>query len=792
MKNGWKAVLKPSALVRRRATPRAQFLFLILGPLFALLLLFVSLSGCSGQNTPYSSRSADSLEYVGSIVCAECHQSEMQAWTGSDHDLAMEKATPETVLGDFQNAVFSHLGVETRFFQRGDSFFVRTEGPSGKPETFHVQYTFGVRPLQQYLVPFSDGRVQTLTVAWDTEKNRWFSLYPGERIRPDDWLHWTKGGMNWNYMCAECHSTNLKKNFDLETNTYHTTFSEIDVSCESCHGPGSRHVAWGRQPDAERNGTASTGLIVDLKGPENARTQIETCAPCHSRRRIVSTDFLPGSKYLDYYAPELLDSNLYFADGQIKDEVYVYASFLQSKMYHNGVRCSDCHDPHSTRIVLQGNALCNQCHSPEQYDAPTHLHHIPGTSGAQCVDCHMPERTYMVVDPRRDHSFKVPRPDLTARIGIPNACNGCHTSQSPEWARDTIVSWFGSSRRDTTNFALAFAAGRDRRAEAEPELTGIVQKRDRPGIVRATALSLLGSYGSPTAGHTSQAALADPDPLVRAAAVRNLEYLPPDDLYQQITPIVADSVRLVRTEAARVLSRIASSRFSENRSTGEAAAFWKALQEYRASQKAVEDQPGAHLNLAVIHENLSEPYEAEAAYRTAIRLDSSFVPARMNLALLLDRLRMNSEQQGQVQQAASLRMASEEQLKAALRFQPDMPELHYTLGLLLAEDEASLSEAAKHLSRAASLSPQNARIHYNAGLAYQQLGQNGRAEELLLAANRIQADQPDFLNALSVFYFQQQRWKDALSYTLALNNLYPNTPALDQRIAYIRRQLGQE
>ena len=767
---------------------RDQPLTLLVSALGVVVLAFLW-AGCNrGEGGAISREEAAGLAYVGRGVCAECHAEETALFKGSYHDLAMDFATPETVLGDFNDAAFTHFGMTTRFFREGDRYFTYTEGPGGEMDTFLVKYTFGVYPLQQYMVEFPDGRVQNLTIAWDSSKNRWFSLYPDERHAPDDWLHWTNAGMNWNYMCAECHSTDLEKNFDLATNTYHTTWFEIDVSCESCHGPGERHVELARRDDYDPK---RSGLIVNLSGVENQRTQIETCAPCHSRRREIDPDFLPGDAYLDHYAVELLDENLYYPDGQILDEVYVYGSFTQSKMYHNGVRCSDCHDPHSTKIKLQGNALCLQCHAPALYDGPIHHHH-PDTSqaGSQCVDCHMPERPYMVVDPRRDHSFHLPRPDLSVDLGIPNVCNRCHTDQTPEWARDKVIEWYGPNRRNEPHFARAFVAGRKREPGGIAALSVVVGDTSRAAIVRATAVSILAGYGTPEAVAACRPALRDLQPLVRSAAVRCVESLPDDPLYENVTPLLTDETRLVRTEAARVLSRLGRERFGSTPGTDRAGSFRSALDEYIRSQEAVNDQAAAHLNIAVIHENLGEIDQAEGRYETALRLDSSFVPARINLAMLYDRRRQTAMQTGQTATAERLRTLAERQLTQAVRFEPDLAEAHYLLGLLLAEHPGRLAEAAERLAEAARLSPANARMQYNAGLAYQQLENRSQAERFLLAAHRLESRQPDYLNALSVLYIQMQRWPDALKYAEMLAEQFPGSPDVQQRLAYIRGQIG--
>ncbi|MEZ6071505.1 MAG: multiheme c-type cytochrome [Pirellulales bacterium] len=422
-------------------------------------------------------------EYVGRNSCIQCHAGQYERWQDSPHDLAMDLATEETVLGDFNDATLEHYGVRSRMFRDGERFMIETDGPKGDLETFEVKYTFGVEPLQQYMVEFDDGRVQVLPIAWDTKERRWFHLYPDQDIPAGDWLHWTGAGQTWNYMCVECHSTGVERNYDVATDSYATAYSEIDTSCEACHGPGSLHVELAERPSLFWDRRIGYGL-ADLKS--TAKGEIDTCAPCHSRRRVIYPGYEPGDEYLDFYLPEMLAGQHYHVDGQIKEEDYVYGSFLQSLMYHKGVRCTDCHDPHSTKLKFEGNKLCGQCHSPGKYDGPLHHRHKVGTPGAQCVDCHMPETTYMVVDPRRDHSIRIPRPDLTVALGTPNACNGCHNDKSADWAADQIVEWYGDSpHRQVPHFGHVIAAGRQHAAGADDALAELAATQSQPAIVRA-------------------------------------------------------------------------------------------------------------------------------------------------------------------------------------------------------------------------------------------------------------------------------------------------------------------
>jgi predicted CXXCH cytochrome family protein len=655
----------------------------------------------------------------------------------------MCEATSSTGKGNFDDQTFTHGKITSRFFREGDRYLVTTEGPTGKLETYPVSYTFGLTPLQQYLIPFPGGRLQALSIAWDTRRKRWFHLYPDETIPHDDVLHWTKPSQNWNYMCAQCHSTNLQKNHDLATDTYATTYSEISVGCEACHGPGSVHVDLARSTWPSRDPRWNPGRGYGLAALREQKPQIDTCAMCHSRRGILAPGFKPGQEFLDHYVPELLDNDLYFADGQIRDEVYEYGSFLQSKMYRNGVRCTSCHDPHTARVLAEGNNLCTRCHFSGRYEGPQHHRHQHGSTGSLCVECHMPSRTYMVVDPRRDHSLRVPRADLSVTLGTPNACNDCHKDRQPEWARDHIIAWYGPRRVDDPHYGPVLAAGKARKPEAEAMLIGLSKRRDVGPVVRASAVSLLGRYTGPRSGQALAAFLSDSEPLVRAAAVRALENRPIAGLDRVLPPLLEDRVRLVRSEAARVLSQFSVDHLPQT----QRRAFQRALAEYEAGQMAVSDHGTAHHNLGIVYGNLGQLQKAQSAYQTALRLNPDFIPARFNLAMVYNRMENKP--------------AAEQTLREVIARSPDMSEAHYSLGLLLAEDERRIEEAAEALARAVRLDPNRSRAQYNYGLALQRLRRLSEAEAALLAAHKLEPTSTDYLYALAVFFAQQKRWSDA-------------------------------
>ncbi len=686
--------------------------------------------------------------FVGSQACGSCHASEMQAWRGSQHDLAMQEMTPDTVLGDFENASFEHFGVKTRFTRRDGRYFVETDGPDGKPAEFEARYTFGVDPLQQYLVQLPGGRLQAFWIAWDTRPRsagggRWFALYPHEAIRAGDRLHWTGIDQNWNFMCADCHSTNVERRYDAAHDRFDTTWSEIAVGCEACHGPGSAHVAWAALPPAERSAAptaAPAGLTVAQRDrrdvvwrldpatgnstrtpPAHGGREIETCAPCHARRSQIAEGWKAGDAFLDHYLPATLSPPLYHVDGQQDDEVYVWGSFLQSRMYAHGVTCSDCHDPHSLRLRAEGNALCGSCHDPAKYDVAAHHFHPAGSAGAQCASCHMPAKTYMQIDPRRDHSFRVPRPDQTVAFGTPNACNGCHADRSPAWAAKELRRRTGHDPQGFQTFAPAFDASRRHSADAGPQLLALLADEAQPALVRATAASLLGPSLTQESVQTLVSAVYDESPLVRREALQPLAGLPAQARVALVAPLLSDPVRAVRMEAAMTLADVPAERLDP----AQRAAFDRAVRELEDTAATFADRPENRSAHAGFLARRGQTAEAEAEYRAALAIDPRFVPAWANLA---DLLRTQSRDPD-----------AAEVLREGLAASPNDASLHHTLGLTWIR-LGRREDATREFARAAQLAPGDARFAYVYAVA---LNSSGHAKEALRELDRALALTPD-------------------------------------------------
>jgi predicted CXXCH cytochrome family protein len=737
--------------------------------------------------------------FVGSEACAGCHRAEAELWRSSHHKLAMDYATDKSVLGDFNDPPFEYYGVRSRFFRQDGKFLVETDGPDGRLSTFEVKYTFGVDPLQQYLVEFPDGRLQALSLAWDSRPKdkggqRWFHLYPDEEIRHDDILHWTRLNQNWNFMCAECHSTGVRKNYDAAADRFATTWAEISVGCEACHGQGSRHVSWARAQQNwwpfGKNDEPTKGLLVrfderhDITWPIDPRTgngqrriapamlrkEVETCGLCHARRAGFSEDWIPGRPLSDTHVVSSLARGLYHADGQMRDEVYNYGSFKQSKMFAAGVTCGDCHDPHGAKLRAPGDGVCLQCHLSDKYAAVTHHRHEGANPPLACASCHMPARTYMVVDRRHDHSFRVPRPDLSARLGTPNACNDCHADKSAQWAASAIERWHRASRKGFQTYAAAFHGAWTDQADAAALLGVVAGDTNVPGFVRASALTGLAAHVSPANMNLARSGLSDPDPLVRIGALDMLEALPASQIWPLVSPLLSDSNRGVRIRAAALLAAVPTT----SQPAPDRERFERAAAEFIAAQRLNADRPEARSALGNFYARRGLAADAEPEYKAALRLSPHYAPAAINLADLYRQLGRDGD--------------GENVLRAAVATSPQDAGLHHALGLTLARlkrPEPALGE----LQRAAELDPDRARYAYVYAVALHSAGRGGEAMTVLKETLVRHPADRDTLTALIGFSRDTGDFGAALEYAERLARVMPGDRNLANLIENLRHQM---
>lgn len=743
------------------------------GPLLsgaALLLLLGQIGPAPAGEAPSAVDPQISIDdgFVDEKRCNSCHADQAAAFAKSNHAKAMALADDSTVRADFDEAQFEHDGKSTTFLKRDGKFYVRTEGPDGRQAEFQVKYTFAYEPLQQYLVDIGGGKLQALDIAWDVNKQEWFWLGDGQPAKPGSTYHWTGPFYRWNRTCIDCHSTDPKANFQPEAGEYQSTYVATSIGCQSCHGGGAKHVQW-----AEAGGSQSISNFGLAPADQNV------CLGCHARRTKLLGGYGPDEGFLDHFSPDLLRADLYYPDGQILDEVFEYGSFQQSKMARAGVMCLDCHKQHETTLKADGNAVCTQCHAEEKperftdfdpsgsFDDTVHTHHAAGSEGSLCANCHMPKRIYMKVDPRRDHSFVIPRPDLSIKYATPNACTTCHASQSNEWAAQTMDKWYGTGWRERPTIAHAFAAAARNEPAAIGALRAIVADPQQAGIVKGSAVVEIGRLGGEAVVADLSAAAADAHPLVRLGAAEAASRIPPELRFGAIGTLLADTTRAVRVAAVTALGNASTVDLLGDQRRN----FDAAVEDLRAYVTTNADMAEAQNGWGLFLMGQGQAIEAESALRRAIKLDSSLGGAQANLAELYRETGQNEK--------------SEDTYAEAIRISPEDPILRYghALSLVRAND---MKGAIEELEVSVRLAPGNAQYRTTLGIALDSASRTDEAFEVLGHALDNNSADANLLGAGIQYGLKLRRYPETLRFAEELARLQPNNRELAALIAQLR------
>ena len=684
---------------------------------------------------------------------------EHQKWQRSHHQKSMLLTSPDNILGNFNNTEIAINGVTTKFYKKDNEYWVNTENENGNYENYKIEYTFGFTPLQQYLIKTQNGKYQVLPLSWDSRAKerggqRWFHIYGDDHIKPTDRVHWTQPLQNWNGMCADCHSTGLVRNYSPESDSFKTSWNQVNVSCKSCHTSddysdfisADNISGWEL---TEGNNTAQ------WSGSKRDQSEIEVCAACHSRRTPITDGFKPSSKFLDSFSPTLIQSPEYYSDGQIKEEVYVWGSFLQSKMHSKGVICSDCHDPHSLELKASGNDLCSTCHLPTYFDQPSHHNHSLGSTGSQCVNCHMPAQTFMQVDDRRDHSFRIPRPDLSHATQAPNACTSCHLDEKPDWAAANIENWFGKKQGTQLHYGEILTDVMQNEPDAEKRLKKLIHDPDLPIIIRASGFPLLVNYpNEDSASHVAQG-LNSSEPLIRLGAIRATTFIPQEIRKKLLVPFLHDDYKSIRVETVSALSAFNEDSIGNPHKT----AYKIALNEYEKATEQTMWRGEGHYNYALFESAQGNHQNAKAEYLISQDIDPYFAPSYINLA---DIFRGDGDE-----------LLSGKIVDQGLSVMPDDPDLNFSKALHLIRS-GNATGALTHLNKAVAAAEQNARYAYVYAVAQNDMGNGAKALAILQSAIGHNPNDEN-LNLLSLnIHRTNGNWNEALKYASNLSRLYPN------------------
>jgi len=715
--------------------------------------------------------------FIGSDKCAECHKPEYEDWIGSNHQLAMQLPTDKTVLGDFNNTKYTIYGVTSKFFKKDSVFYVNTEGPDGKHHDFEVKYTFGVYPLQQYLVIFPKGKLQVLTPFWDSRSKenggqKWQHLYPDEYIASHDELNWARPLQNWNYMCAECHSTNVKKDYNPETLTYNTHFDEINVSCEACHGPGDIHEKWAENKDEKLK---NMGLVFDIMDRDSAywninpksglvtrsserksQMQVEWCARCHSRRTQLTDEYTYGKVLEHTHMASTLDYPLYNDDGTNNDEDYVYGSFIQSKMYKKGVTCKDCHNVHSGELKAPKDNVCFQCHMPNQYQSTDHHKHKENSTGASCINCHMPKITVMVVDPRSDHSIRIPRPDISVKTGATNACNNCHKDKTNEWSLDNFKKWYGNKYDTISHYGFAFNNVRTNKPNSQTDLNLVIKDKNVSNIVLGTAIKYQDYVNNPLAYENLKMALNSISALVRRSALESLRSLAKEEQQKYALPMAKDTVFGVRYIANSFLYDMAT----ENLSPENQLIIKKARKEYITQLLYYQDRSLGMSSLGVAAIALNKLDQAENYFKKAIETDSLNLIVQVNYA---DLKRMKGENDACI---SILKNVISKNKKFPMAYQA------LAFAYIRIKDKQNALKTFESATKNVPSDPQN---YYYLAVILNDLGKPNAAISALKIGLKNNTNNESLLQLSYSIYRDQNQLENANKILEELKKLYPNS-----------------
>ncbi len=731
-------------------------------------------------------------EFTTAEDCQQCHQQQYQQWQQSDHYRSMQLPTPDSVLGDFGDKTVSFHDVEYRFFRAENQYWLEIKAGKAEPDRYPIRYVFGFFPLQQYLLDIGDGHLQALNVAWDSRPEdqggqRWFHLREDEEITARHPFHWRRHFQNWNSRCAECHSTNLEKNYNPAKHSYNTVWSEINVSCDACHGSGKKHI---ELAEADELSPANSGFKQPMAEPlrwqfkpgaviaepageatEARGDYLNQCGSCHALRTQIGED-AAGQSFHDSNRLQLANTGTYFVDGQVREEAFVVGSFLQSKMYQKGVSCGNCHNSHTGKVQLQGNELCSQCHLPARYDTVEHHHHPAGSEGAACVNCHMPQRTFMGVDARRDHSFTIPRPTLSAIAGVPNACVSCHQEKQnvADWARQQFDEWGVEPNRDHWGYINYRAQNRD--VLISRAMAKAVSDRSLPPLVRASLLDQFALLPSQMSFELARHQLKNSDPLLRRAAVSALQPAPPPLRWQILSPHLQDDSRLVRYQLAQTLADVL-----HQLPDAERQKLMPLIDEYRASLALSEDSPATQLAIASLELGLGEPEKALAAYRQALRIEPDFVPALLNLA---EFYRVTGEEN------KSLPL-----YRQALEVAPDSGAANHSYGLFLIRQKQHQA-ALPYLKAAVAQADAQPRFAFVYAVALDSQGQTQAAVDVLTAAAARWPNQYDSLLTLIHYLEKTGNTQPIYQHLSALSAIAPAAPEVRRLVQKYTGNSAQE
>ncbi|WP_321996661.1 ammonia-forming cytochrome c nitrite reductase subunit c552 [Draconibacterium orientale] len=739
--------------------------------LYGLILLLSGMSCTQAQKE-------QSNEFSGSESCIECHENFYKLWQPSYHAQAMMPINAE-FMAKHGVPNSESIDVEGHQFhvEFKDSTMMMYEHDGEKlVATYDVIYAMGGHNVYTFLTPFEKGKLQNIPLAYDANREEWFN-YPMAGMRhfsdeypEDEALPWKDDLFAFNTGCYSCHISQLSTNFDLETDTYHTTWKEPGINCETCHGPAGEHVrifkALKEGEEADKLGLISTKVFTQEQN--NA-----ACAPCHAKMNPITPSFMPGDKFFDNYNLTTLEDRDFYPDGRSLGENYTMTEWMMNPCIEmSDLHCVTCHTSSGRdRNRDNPNQACLNCHTNRIKDMETHTGH-PEEVGLTCLSCHMPKREFVGRFLRSDHSFRPPMPEATIKFGSPNACNQCHKDKSPEWANQIVKARpNGDYQEETLQWAQMIKEARDMNWENVEKMYEYIRNPETDEVVANSLIRLLGNFPSASKTEVLIDALNNKSELVRSSAAYGLGGIITEEVKYALLKACQDNIRLVRVQAANAILSFPQDQFTSEQRT----IIADAEKEYVASMTSRLDSWSNHYNLGLYYQNKGEVSQSLSSYETAARLYPESVLPLINSSVLYSYVGNNEK--------------AEQNLKKVLEFDPKNEAANLNLGLLLAEqgrmDEAEkalvtafeanpeqqgvaaknlcvilankgdLSGAVKYAEAAYKASPENPNYGYT--LAYYQM-QNGQKSEAIIILEKMVKGTPEFLTAMN--FLADIYWRD--------------------------------
>lgn len=719
------------------------------------IVLFGTLS-CTQRNKP----KVEVNEYAGSGSCIECHERFYELWSPSFHGKAMQPVDAAFVRENGLPAS-GPIAAEGLYYEMvtRDSAMLMIEKDGDKIlNTFQIEWSLGGHNVFCFLTPLDKGKFQTIPLAYDMNRQTWFN-YPESAIRHfmdeemlDEALPWRDAMYTFNTGCYSCHVSQLSTNFNLESETYQTTWREAGINCETCHGPAGDHIEIFRNLK-EGEKPAEVGLIVTTTFTQEQHNA--SCAPCHAKMNPITPSYMPGDKYFDNYNITTLEDPDFYADGRDLGENYTMTGWMMNPcLPKSEIHCVTCHTSSGRdRNKNNPNNSCLQCHAEIGTDIEAHTLHQT-KDGLTCLSCHVPKREFVGHFLRSDHSFRPPMPEATIRFGSPNACNQCHTDKSPEWANAIVKKRENGNYQETT---LKWAQLIDEARKGEWKNIGMIYsyitEEKENEVVTTSFIRLLVNYNNESKVNILIKALNSNSELVRSAAAAGLSGYTSDEVRSALLKACVDEIRLVRINAVSSLLIFSPESFTNEEQT----LIDKAENEYVTSMTARPDNWSNHYNLGIYHQNKGNVNDALYSYETAARLYPQSLMPLINSSVLYSYIGNPSK--------------AEENLKLAVKHDPKNEAANLNLGLLLAE-QGKMDEAERALKTVMEVNPGQAVAAYNLSVITAPRNIQEAVSYAQIAASSMPED-PKYAYTLAFYQLQNNQKKEAVTTLKELIRAHP-------------------